>query len=62
MLTTELKGVGEAIFEKRNIDWLNYGILSEFFSELRVATIFFLRSHRRAHEFKVERLRAETVS
>ena len=41
MLTTELKGAGEAIFEKRNIDWLNYGILSEVFSELRVATIFF---------------------
>ena len=62
MLTTELKGAGEAIFEKRNIDWLNYGILSKLFSELRVATIFFLRSHGRAHEFKVERLRAETVS
>ena len=41
MLTTELKGAGEAIFEKRNIDWLNYGILCEVFSELRVATIFF---------------------
>ena len=25
MLTTELKGAGEAMFEKRNIDWLNYG-------------------------------------
>ena len=41
MLTTELKGAEEATFEKRNIDWLNYGILPELLSEFRVGTILF---------------------